>query len=511
MKVLDSGQMRALEQAAVDQGGSYLELMENAGSAAARFLIKMESPAGKRIVILCGKGNNGGDGYVVARHLTVRGARVAVVLAQGDPATEISREMFEKLSDTSVRVLYLDRDWDFIKDLISSADYLYDGIYGIGFRGAVPEELARLFDAAEASPAHKIALDLPSGVQCDTGAVEGRCIHADDTVTFSARKPAHLLRPAMDFCGEVTCVDVGIPDSLLEASDAAMEVTSRETAAPLFTPREQDSNKGTYGTLLCVCGSEGMAGAAILSAGAALRCGAGLVNLALPGKIYPIVAPCLPECVYTLWEEKENGVLTYASQQKLDAVLKKASACVIGCGLGQSLTALRLTCDLIEYSKVPVVVDADGINAVARNIDVLKAAQAPVILTPHPGEMARLLETTVAEVQANRLTYAKLFAEQYGVIVVLKGTGTITAAPDGRTFWNPTGNPGMAKGGSGDVLAGMIGSFLAQGADPVVAAAAGAYLHGLAGDECARKLSQRGMLPSDMIDALPVLFSKFEQ
>ena len=145
MKVLDSGQMRALEQAAVDQGGSYLELMENAGSAAARFLIKMESPAGKRIVILCGKGNNGGDGYVVARHLTVRGARVAVVLAQGDPATEISREMFEKLSDTSVRVLYLDRDWDFIKDLISSADYLYDGIYGIGFRGAVPEELARLF------------------------------------------------------------------------------------------------------------------------------------------------------------------------------------------------------------------------------------------------------------------------------------------------------------------------------------------------------------------------------
>ena len=155
--------------------------------------------------------------------------------------------------------------------------------------------------------------------------------------------------------------------------------------------------------------------------------------------------------------------------------------------------------------------DADGINAVARNIDVLKAAQAPVILTPHPGEMARLLETTVAEVQANRLTYAKLFAEQYGVIVVLKGTGTITAAPDGRTFWNPTGNPGMAKGGSGDVLAGMIGSFLAQGADPVIAAAAGAYLHGLAGDECARKLSQRGMLPSDMIDALPVLFSKFEQ
>ncbi len=510
MKVLDSAQMRSLEQTAVEQGGSYLELMENAGKSAASFLLKMTPAEGKRIAVLCGKGNNGGDGYVVARHLAARGARVAVILAQGEPATDISREMFQKLSGSSVCVLSCDKDWERIEKLIASADYLYDGIYGIGFRGSVSEQLIRLFEAAEASPAQKIALDLPSGVQCDTGSVEGACIHADYTVTFTALKPAHLLRPALEYCGEVTCMEVGIPSSLLEESDCAMDVIDRKITAPLFVPRSDDTNKGSYGTLLCICGCEGMAGAAILSAGAALRCGAGLVNLALPEEIYPIVASCLPECIYTLLKEAE-GCLTDTSRQRLESGLKKASACLIGCGLGQSGTAESLTYDLIQNSKVPLVVDADGINAVAHNIDILKTARAPLILTPHPGEMARLLGVTVSEVQSNRLTYAKIFAEEYGVILVLKGTGTIVASPDGKAFWNPTGNPGMAKGGSGDVLAGMIGSFLAQGIDPLCAAASGVYLHGLAGDECARKLSERGMLPSDIINALPVLFSKFEQ
>lgn len=510
MKVLDNAQMRTLEQKSDEQGVSYSELMENAGSAAARFLIKNTSVAGKKIVILCGKGNNGGDGYVVARHLAARGARVAVVLVQGEPSTDISRGMFQMLSDTSVRILSLEKDWSFIEKLISSADYLYDCIYGIGFRGMVPEEFSPLFDAVEASPAEKIALDLPSGAQCDTGAVDGRCIHADYTITFSARKPAHILRPALDYCGDVICVDVGIPESLMKETEITAEIIEKEMTDFLFLPRKEDSNKGSYGTLFSICGCEGMAGAAILSAGAALRCGTGLVNLALPKEIYPIVASCLPECIYTIWKEAE-GSLTDTSRQRLEKSLEKASACLIGCGLGQSETAAKLTYDLIRNAKVPLVIDADGINAVARNINILKTAQAPLVLTPHPGEMARLLGTTVPEVQSNRLTYAKIFAEEYHVVLVLKGTGTIIANPDGRTFWNPTGNPGMAKGGSGDVLAGMIGSFLAQGVEPLQAAVAGVYLHGLAGDECARKLSQRGMLPTDMVDVLPVLFSKFEQ
>lgn len=274
----------------------------------------------------------------------------------------------------------------------------------------------------------------------------------------------------------------------------------------MLHPRDPESNKGNYGRLLCVCGSEGMAGAAVMSARAAVRCGAGIVEAALPKAIYPIVASQVCEPVFTLLELSAANELLPGGEEVLRSALGRACAVLIGCGLGKSAAARRLLSIVLENSPVPIVLDADGINIVSENIDILKTVRVPLILTPHPGEMARLLKTDVSEVQKNRETVAREFAKRRGVILVLKGAGTLVAAPDGRLFRNATGNPGMAKGGSGDVLAGMIGSFAAQGIEPFEAASGAVFLHGLAGDLCARKYSMTAMLPTDLIDELPELF-----
>lgn len=288
----------------------------------------------------------------------------------------------------------------------------------------------------------------------------------------------------------------------------ALEIASEgaRIALDMLRPRGPETNKGDYGRLLSVCGSEGMAGAAAMSALSALRCGAGIVEAALPRPIYPIVAALAPEAVFTLLDLSGDGELTPSARSALRAALSRASACLVGCGLGKGPAARELVPLLLGETPVPLVLDADGINLAAEHIDVLKTAHAPLILTPHPGEMARLLNAAAKDVQENREDCARSFAREHGVTLVLKGAGTLVASPDGRLYRNATGNPGMAKGGSGDVLAGMIASFLAQGAAPFEAAAGAVYLHGLAGDRCAARLSQCAMLPTDLIGALPELF-----
>lgn len=274
----------------------------------------------------------------------------------------------------------------------------------------------------------------------------------------------------------------------------------------IIKKRPENGNKGDFGRLMCVCGSEGMAGAAVMSAKAALRCGAGLVDVVLPRCIYPVVSSQLPEPVFTLLDNATDGKLSEESRASFTKSISNASACLIGCGLGKKADAREKVYVSLSKSDVPLVIDADGINIISENINILKTARAPVILTPHPGEMSRLLRASVSDVQANRKKYAVEFSTRHNVVLVLKGAGTFVAAPDGRLYENSTGNPGMAKGGSGDVLAGMVASFAAQGINPFEAAAAAVYLHGLAGDMCAEKLSQAAMLPTDIIDMLPGLF-----
>ena len=274
----------------------------------------------------------------------------------------------------------------------------------------------------------------------------------------------------------------------------------------MLRPRAAESNKGDYGRLLCVCGSEGMAGAASMSGAAALRCGAGIVEIALPAAIYSIVAARLAEPVFTLLHPLADGSPSVGDGRALAMALSRADAVLVGCGLGKTPAALAAVSLILRESSVPVVLDADGINLAAEHKDMLEACKAPLILTPHPGEMARLTGRPVAEIQAGREEAARSFASAHGSVLALKGAGTVVASPDGRIYRNGTGNPGMAKGGSGDVLAGMIGSFLAQGISPYDAAAGAVYLHGLAGDVCAKKKSQTAMLPTDLIEELPELF-----
>lgn len=510
MKVLDCRETRELERRAIESGISETALMETAGAAVSCFLRRSMDVKGKHILVLCGKGNNGGDGFVIACRLWECEANVTIALLDGLPKTELARQMLANIRNTTIRTLTLQEDEPAIDAAVLQADAIVDAVYGIGFRGAVPEKMRALFFAVNGAQAPVVAVDIPSGLNGDTGRIEGVHIKADHTITFSTKKPVHLFEPAKSACGQILVASVGIDEELIRRQPCRLEITEPGFVQPLFLPRQADTNKGSYGRLLTVCGQEGMAGAAILSNQAAARCGTGLVHAAVPAAIYPLVASRLVEPIFTLLDDGQAG-----TRQAVEAS-QRATACLIGCGLGNGALQQERVLALLEQVKVPVVLDADGINAVSAHINVLKTASAPLILTPHPGEMARLLQMSVAQVQENRLEIARSFAAEYGVILVLKGHHTLIAIPGEHPgeevlYYNPTGNPGMAKGGSGDVLAGMIAAFCAQGVEPWRAAVSGVYLHGLAGDRCAKRYSERAMLPSDLLEELPRLFLECEK
>ena len=504
MKALNNQQTRELEQWAVDEGIPYITLMEHAGTAVAEYISSHYNIREKRTVILCGKGNNGGDGFVVARRLDAAGGEVIIALVDGLPKTDIAKETLSRIRQTNVQAFSIADDQELIFELIRTADVLVDCIYGIGFKGTPDARMTEVLETANLSGADKIAVDIPSGIECDTGTVDTVCFQADVTITFTTMKTAHLLSPAKEYCGEIVVADVGIPHNLVAQQEADIEVAEEWQIESMFKPRKQNTNKGDYGHMLCICGSEGMAGAAIMCGKAALRSGTGLVHMVVPKEIYPIVAGQLTEPIYTvLYRER--------MLQQLDEAMEKATACVIGCGMGTSETAKLILTYVLKHFKHPIVLDADALNIVSEDIELLQNTTVPLILTPHPGEMARLLKITTKEVQRNRLQISREFAKKHGITLVLKGSGTVVAAHYGKISMNPTGNAGMAKGGSGDVLAGMIGGILAQGEAPFEAARTAVYLHGMAGDKCADKLSQISMLPTDMIEELPRLFLKFEK
>lgn len=513
MRVLTAAQIRAVEERAVDTGLDYLRLMENAGSACARFVaekaqITLESNTAATVV--CGKGKNGGDGFVIARKLYDKGAQVCVVLAAGEPTAADALEMYTRMTALPIEVVHYDTQHDLALEKIRTAQVLVDAMFGIGFYGDPNEQTARLFEAMSASPALKIAVDLPSGVNCDVSLAPKHAFHADCTAAISTLKPAHVLFPAASLCGEVSVVRIGIPDSCYEEEDGMLFSIEEEAVRGWFAPRDPVSNKGDYGHLLSICGSRRMPGAAVLAAKGAVAMGAGLVTAAFPEGAYAAIASKLTEPLLLPLYANREGTFAQAALPELRAAMEKASAILIGCGLGMNDDTAYLVSELLSSASCPVVLDADGINIAAAHIDMLKNRIAPLILTPHPGEMARLCGCTAAEIQADRTGAARRFAQEYGVTLVLKGANTVIA--DGRSaslFVNRTGNPGMAKGGSGDLLAGMLASLAAQGMEPLKAAAAAVYLHGLAGDEVAKRCSMCGMTPTLIAEELAVLLKRF--
>lgn len=489
MKVLSCEQTRLLEKTAVDNGKTYLELMRNAGSAAAEILMQNCRPSDK-IAVICGKGNNGGDGFVIALRLYDNGYNVSVILADGIPKTEDALAMLKEAQKAGLQIVKSEQETTL--SIISNADWVVDALYGIGFKGGLKEQYFAMLDCIKGKV---LSVDLPSGVQCDTGAVQTRAFKADITVSFSTLKPANVLPPANGYCGKIYVADVGISDNLISLSPYIAQTIEPDMFKNKLY-RDKNSNKGTFGNAVCVCGSYGMAGAAILCGRAALRSGAGLVKMCVPNSIYPITAPSLTEAVF----------VPYNSRSEVLSACAKASCVAIGCGMGKSADTLAIVEDIIANTSIPIVLDADGINSVCEHIDILRRGN--IIITPHPQEFARLNSVDKDEIQADRIGYSTRFAKEYGIYVVLKGANTVIATPDGDAFINTTGNPGMARGGSGDVLTGIITALLAQGLSPLDAALCGVYVHGYAGDIACAEHGMISMLPTDITEYLGKSFKE---
>ncbi len=497
-------QIKTIEANAENSGFSSSRMMENAGSAAAKIIEEKLDISSKKIVIVAGKGNNGGDGFVVARKFFEAGRDVTIVLADGVSATASAQEMLSKLTHYPIRI-YEPSDLE-VSSLLKSADIIIDAIFGIGFSGEIAPSIAGLIYEMNHSSAFRIALDLPSGAECDTGRVSSVCFNADITISFIAIKPCHLLYPSADYCGKLIKAGIGLPAQIVNSVSSNNIIIEETFVKSKLPKRAKNSHKGSYGTALFLCGSYGMSGAAYFSAKAALRSGLGLSKIMLPESIYPIVASYLPESVYLPYgEEAKSAIVALENNsQKVDCI-------VAGCGLGRSQLSQKLVNNLLESNKIPLVLDADGINIASQNIELLLNSKAQMVLTPHPAEMARLMNTTTDYIQNNRFKAARVFARESGKIVILKGSNSVIGLPDGRLYVCTKGNPGMATGGSGDVLAGIVGSLIAQGFSPEDAAICGTWFHAAAGDIAAMENSMIAMLPSDIIDSIPLLFKELEK
>lgn len=510
MKIYSCDQMRRIEENANSRGMSFIDMMENAGVACFKEICSIAGESkNKKVAVLCGSGKNGGDGFVIARHLSNVGFDVSVVLTCGLPKAEEAREMFSEIDTDNIIISDCARSITDCEEIITNSNIIVDCIFGIGFKGELRGNSLFAVRCANNSDAVRVSVDIPSGLEGDSNAVDGEHFMANYTFAVTCKKPVHALRPAADYCGEIRVVDIGFSQDCYDAVECEFNSADDAFIKSSLPVRRLDSNKGSYGKLLSVCGSARMQGAAVLCADAAVRSGVGLLTCAFPQKAYPAIASKLTEPLMLPLADDETGFLSDEAVTEILSKLSQSAAVVIGCGLGVTDGTRKVLEAVIQNAKCPVLIDADGLNILSENIDILKTVKAPAVLTPHPGEMSRLLSRSIDEIQQNRVSACRELAEKTGAVVLLKGCNTVIS--DGNTVYiNPTGNQGMAKGGSGDVLSGIIGSLLAQGTDAFSSAVCGAYIHGLCGDVLAEEYSLTGLTPTMMVNALPKLFSKFE-
>jgi NAD(P)H-hydrate epimerase len=508
LRIVTAEEMKTLDKAAIEEYGiSGLVLMENAGRQAVELIRSVLGEVrGKVITIFIGKGNNGGDGLVMARHLLNMGAEVKVLSMvnleeiSGDAAVNL--DIWRKM-DQKVFSLHHGDGINIVKLVLMNTDMIVDAIYGTGFRGSIAEKAGRIIEALNGSGRPILAVDIPSGLEADTGRISGACIRADYTVTFGLPKLGLILEPGAGYTGQLNIADISIPAVLVEKTAPQRFLITAELVKEWLPSRPNLAHKGNFGRVLVVAGSRGMTGAACLTGESALRAGAGLVTVAVPETLHEIMEEKLTEVMTSPLPDTGKGSLSRGARQRILSLLEKADVLAIGPGLSQATEVIALVRELLPHVKVPCVLDADALNALAGSGDILRKVQAPVVITPHPGEMARLLGMTPKEIQQDRIAAAVQAAERWSVTALLKGARTVVAAPDGAIFINPTGNPGMATAGSGDVLTGVVASLIAQGVETARAAAAGAYIHGLAGDLAAREKGMMGLIAGDILSTLP--------
>ncbi len=506
MKLLTALQMRELDRRAIeDFGVPGVVLMENAGRAAAEqgaenFADRFPGP----VLVLCGKGNNGGDGYVIARHLANRGWQVrTLVLAARERVGGDAAVNLEILLHSGAAVEFIASAEELAAALQSStAQLVVDALFGTGLNSEARGLCRQAIDWVNASGHPVLSVDIPSGLDADSGRILGTAVRAELTVTFACAKLGQVVHPGAELVGTLVVADIGLPACLLEQLPDALGYIDQAAARVLVPDRPAGGHKGTFGHLLVVAGSTGKSGAAALAAEAGLRTGAGLVTLASPASQQPVLAAKLTE-VMTAGLHETAGVICLKAYEQLRELWGGKEALALGPGLGQLPETASLVRKLISECPLPLVVDADGLNALAGHVALLGQREAATILTPHPGEMARLLGATVRDVEDDRVGVARSFAQQYRVVLILKGARTIVALPDGQIRINSSGNPGMASGGMGDVLTGLVGGLLAQGLKASDAAVLGVFLHGLAGDRLAGRLGDAGLLASDLLREIP--------
>lgn len=506
MFVVTANQMRALDRLTIERYGiAGFELMQRAGAGATEMLLeRFPFVHGQRVVIVAGKGNNGGDGFVVGRLLLQAGVQAEVVLLAradevgGDAALALAAYR----ADGGTLIEAVDAAGLFaLGQHLEGAALVVDALLGTGLNAPVRGLQADAIYTINACGKPVLAIDLPSGLDADRGVPLGVAVQAEATATFAFPKLGQVVYPGLDYVGELAVVDIGVPAEAVAEVGVRIHLLERADAVNLLPQRVAEAHKGTCGHVLLLAGSLGHTGAALLAARAAARGGAGLVTHAGPASLNTIFCLGAPE-VMTAPLADVAGQLQFTSAAARQ-VLRGKHTVVIGPGLGTHTAVERWLRCVLGQRQLPVVIDADGLTCLARDLSLLAGRSVPAVLTPHPGEMARLTGTSTADVQSDRVATARDFAVQHGCVLVLKGARTVIAAPDGSVWINPTGNPGMATGGMGDVLAGVIGALLAQGMAPSAAARLGVYVHGAVADSIAELQGQIGMLASDIIDGLP--------
>jgi len=518
LKILTASQTRKLEESCAKIGLPGEKLMENAGLAVAGEVKRILSGAdGRHVLFLVGPGNNGGDGLVAARHLHDWGAKVTVYLlgrrGDDDPNLKLVRER-----DINCVEAAKDGGFSQFNDSLASADAVIDALFGTGtarpFSGNILSVLDRVNKSKKKRPKWRIiALDLPSGLNADSGAVDPATLYADYTVTLGTPKPGLFNFPGAERVGKITVADIGMPENMAE--EATSEYLAGELVRSFLPERPLQANKGSFGRVLVVAGSMNYIGAAYLACSGAIRVGAGLVTLAATPALQSILAAKLTEVTYLPLPESRPGVFAPEAARLITQQLESYNVLLLGCGLGQSQAAVKLVRSILlakQRMELPaLVLDADALNTLAGTPKWWQQLTTDAILTPHPGEMARLTGMAVAEIQADRLGAAKKWAAEWNKTVVLKGAYTVIASPEGRSVISPVANPGLASAGSGDVLTGAIAGLAAQGLPLFEAAAAGVYLHGEAGELVRDSLGDAGMIASDLLPELPVVIKNLKE
>lgn len=504
--------MRSLDRTTIQNHGiPGTVLMDRAGAGLARIARAMLPDREKKILLIAGRGNNGGDAFVAARYLAAFGYDCTLRLAcpansvKGDALIHLNRMRDE--SGILPEEISEEKAWDKAV-LPAKTGLIIDGILGTGIKGAARDAAgaAIRFINRHVNVCKVAAIDIPSGLNSDTGRAEGDCVHADRTITMALPKPGLVQPCAIDYTGSIDVIDIGIPDELVANTESNLELITAQDIIPLFPRRARDSHKGSFGHLLVIAGSKEYSGAAGMAVRAAGRSGAGLVTAAVPECIREIVASQAPEAMVRACPETKSGSHSPALLNQFEKTFSAYDAVLVGPGMSRDSETEQLIKTVVENSKAPVLLDADGLNAFEHSNPPATRNGREMILTPHPGELARIMKSATSDIQADRFAFAQKACDLTRAVVILKGAGTLVAAPGEKININMTGNPGMSSGGTGDVLAGLTAGFLAQGLSAFNAARAGVFIHGKAAETAVKTTGEPAMLAGDIINAIPGAF-----